>query len=190
MKTNKNGDTTTALKSDTQTDKIVPKEENTRSSNFQRAGWIVAAFVIGLFIGQMLGMFMSPLILQNQNGSISPNGSSPAGTKLVTISIYAADLQDSYLRYWGLTIDRPLPPHISFEGYVGADYNRIHDPIDSMTYTSDLTVGTHYLEFAISQIGGSSYGTYQGYATINGQTYNFSGLDVTNSKRIDFNVQH
>jgi hypothetical protein len=181
---NKNGDIMTNSKADTQTAKTVPKEEKTRESNFQRAGWIVAAFVIGLFIGQMLGMFMSPLLLQNQNGS------SPAETKLVTISIYAADLQDSYLRYWGLTIDRPLPPHISFEGYVGADYNRIHDPIDSMTYTSDLTVGTHYLEFAISQIGGSSYGTYAGYATINGQTYNFSGLDVTNSIRIDFDVQH
>jgi hypothetical protein len=185
---NKNGDTTTDLESDKQTAKIAPKEENTHTSVFQRAGWIVAAFVIGLFIGQMLGLFMSPLILQNQNGSSYPNGSSPAETKLVTISIYAADSQDSYQRRWGLTIDRPLPPHISTFGYVGADYNRVHYPIDSMTYTSDLTVGTHYLVFAISQVGGSNYGTYAGYITINGQIYNFSGLDVTNSKRIDFNV--
>jgi hypothetical protein len=178
---NKNGDMTTNLKSDSKTSKM-PKKENTRTSGFQRAGWIVAAFVIGLFIGQMLGMFMSPLTLQNKNGS------SPAGTKLVTISIYATDTQDSYKRYWGLTIDRPLPPHISFDGYAGADYNMLHYPMDSMTYAPNLAVGKHYLDFAISQTGGSNYGSYAGYITINGQAYNFSGLDVTNSKRIDFNV--
>ena len=85
-----------------------------------------------------------------------------------------------------LTIDRPLPPYISFNGYVGADYNMVHYPIDSMSYAYNLAVGTHYLDFAISQTGGSSYVTYAGYITINGQTYNFSGRDVTNSKRIDF----
>jgi len=57
-----------------------------------------------------------------------------------------------------------------------------------MTVQWTLSAGPHYLMFIVSQVGGSSYGTYSGTININGQMYSFSGVDGTDPVRIDFTV--
>jgi hypothetical protein len=105
---------------------------------------------------------------------------------MTKIAIYATDPQDQYLRDWGLTIDRPMPPEQDGSGYVGADgYENLYSGY-TMTVLKTLSLGPHYLIFVVGQSGGPSYGTYSGTITINGHVYEFGGVDVANSVRIDF----
>ena len=113
---------------------------------------------------------------------------SPTITGPTNITISASDPNDNYLRYWGLTFDRAIPPIVSYEGYVGADVNEVHVSGDTMTAQWTFSSGAHYLIFGVTQVGGPSYGTYSGTININGQTYSFSGVDGADPVRIDFNV--
>jgi hypothetical protein len=84
--------------------------------------------------------------------------------------------------------DAPMPQEVSFEGYVGADVNEVQYSGDTMTVQWTLSPGAHYLVFGVTQTGGPSYGTYSGTITINGEMYNFSGLDANNLATIDFTL--
>jgi len=143
----------------------------------------IIALVIGLVIGLALGIFVGILIVQP-----TQTGTGPNNRVQVSIVIQATDPNDGYERYWGLTFDRQMPPEVSFQGYVGADVNEPHYSGERMIVLWNLTAGLHYLIFAVTQIGGSSYGTYAGTIEINGQSHNFTGLDVTNSVRVDFSL--
>jgi hypothetical protein len=113
---------------------------------------------------------------------------SPTITGPTNITITASDPYDPYLRYWGLMFDGPMPPIVSWEGYVGADVNEVHVSGDTMNVQWTLSAGTHYLIFGVTQTGGPSYGTYSGTITINGNTYSFSGVDNTHTVTIDFTL--
>jgi hypothetical protein len=113
---------------------------------------------------------------------------SPTITGPTNITITATDPSDQYCRYWGLTFDRSIPPIVSWEGYVGADVNEVHVSGDTMIVQWTLSPGAHYLVFGVTQTGGPSYGTYSGTIMINGNTYNFSGLDAGHTATIDFTV--
>ena len=113
---------------------------------------------------------------------------SPTITGPTNIVITASDPSDPYSRFWGLTFDRALPPWVSFEGYVGADVNEVYVSGDTMTVQWTLSAGAHYLIFGVTQVGGPSYGTYSGTITINGNTYNFTGLDADHTVTVNFNV--
>jgi hypothetical protein len=115
---------------------------------------------------------------------------SPTITGPTNVTINANDSNDQYLRDWAVTFDRPMPPIIYNDnlGYVGSDDQEAHISGDTMTVRWTLSAGPHYLMFIVSQCGGSDYGTYSGTITINGQAYNFSGVDCTNPVRINFNV--
>jgi hypothetical protein len=113
---------------------------------------------------------------------------SPTISGPTTIVITASDPNDPYLRDWALTIDRPMVPEQGASGYIGGDgYETLYSG-DTMTFTTTLSDGPHYLVFIIGQSGGPSYGTYSGTITINGQVYNFSGVDEHHSVTIDFSV--
>jgi hypothetical protein len=114
--------------------------------------------------------------------------SSPTITGPTNVVITASDPNDPYLRYWGLTFDRPMPQMISYEGYVGADANEVHMSGNIMTIQWPLSAGAHYVIFGVTQTGGPSYGVYSGTIKINGNTYNISGLDADHTVRIDFTV--
>ena len=110
---------------------------------------------------------------------------SPAISGPTNITITASDPSDPYLRDWALTIDRPMPP---IQDDMSADgYEALYSG-DTMTFSAMLSSGPHYLMFIIGQSGGPSYGTYSGAISINGQVYNFSGVDQYNSVTIDFSV--
>jgi len=113
---------------------------------------------------------------------------SPTITGPTNITITANDPNDPYLRYWGLTFDRAMPPIVSWEGYVGADVNEVDYSGDTMTVQWTLSAGAHYLIFGVTQTGGPSYGTYSGAITINGIAYSFSGVDDTHTATIYFTV--
>lgn len=105
---------------------------------------------------------------------------------MTKIVVYATDPNDNVLRDWGLTIDRPMTPEQDGSGYVGADgYQNLYSG-GTMTVLKTLSAGPHYLIFIVGQSGGPSYGNYSGTITINGHVYNFSGVDVAHSVRIDF----
>jgi hypothetical protein len=110
---------------------------------------------------------------------------SPANT---TVVITASDPIDFYGRYWAVTFDRPMPPQQGMNGYVGADVNEMHNSGDTMTVLWTLLAGPNYLIFAITQTGGSSYGTYSGTITINGQAYAFSGVYGGHPVQINFTI--
>ena len=131
----------------------------------------------------------------NQTADIGPHDftiqitGSPTITGPTNITITANDPNDPYLRYWGVTFDRPMPQEVSFEGYVGADVNEVEMSGDTMTVQWTLSPGAHYLVFGVTQTSGPSYGAYSGTITINGNTYSFSGLDADNVfATIDFTV--
>ena len=130
----------------------------------------------------------------NQTADIGPHDftlqitGSPTITGPTNITITANNLNDPYLRYWGLMFDGPIPPIVSFEGYVGADVNEVHYSGDTMTAQWTLSAGEHYLVFGVTQTGGPSYGTYSGTITINGNVYSFSGVDNTHIATVDFTV--
>ena len=111
---------------------------------------------------------------------------SPTITGPANIVITASDPSDPYSRFWGLTFDRPMPQLVSWEGYVGADVNEVHVSGDTMIVQWTLSPGAHYLIFGVSQTGGPTYGTYSGTIKINGNTYNFSGIDAQHTTTIDF----
>jgi hypothetical protein len=115
---------------------------------------------------------------------------SPTITGPTKISVYASDPADPYLRDWGLTIDRPMVPEQdgNIVGYIGADAYGNYFSDYTMTLNWTFSPGPHYLIFIVGQSGGPDYGTYSGTVTINGQTYNFSGVDVTHSATIDFTI--
>jgi len=113
---------------------------------------------------------------------------SPTITGPTSVVITASDPDDQFARFWGLTFDRPMPPIVNWEGYVGADVNEVYVSGDTMIVQWTLSPGAHYLIFGVTQAGGPSYGTYSGNLTINGNTYNFSGLDVDHTVTIDFTV--
>jgi hypothetical protein len=113
---------------------------------------------------------------------------SPTITGPTNIVITASDPNDPYARFWGLTFDRAMPPIVSWEGYVGADVNEVYVSGDIMNVRWTLSPGAHYLIFGVTQTGGPRYGTYSGTITINGNTYNFSGLDKDHTVTIDFTV--
>jgi hypothetical protein len=112
---------------------------------------------------------------------------SPTITGPTNITITASDPSDGFLREWALTFDRSMPPR-QYVGYVGADDREDHVSGETMTVLWTLSGGPHYLLFVVSQCGGPSYGMYSGTININGQTYNFNGVDATDPVRIDFNA--
>ena len=145
-----------------------------------------------LSVGQMWPVTIGLSINQTadlgfQTFTIQITGS-PTITGPTNITITASDPNDQYPRYWGLTFDRPIPPIVSFEGFVGADVNEVHGSGDTMTVQWTLSPGPHYLIFGVTQTGGPSYGTYSGTITINGNTYNFTGLDADHTVTVNFAV--
>lgn len=113
---------------------------------------------------------------------------SPTFSGPTSIVITASDPNDGYLRFWDVTFDRALPPLMPNGDHVGSDVDEVHHSGDAMTIQWPLSTGAHYLIFYVSQTGGPSYGVYSGTITINGNPYNFSGLDVDHTVRIDFVV--
>jgi hypothetical protein len=115
---------------------------------------------------------------------------SPTITSPTKISVYASDPADPYLRDWGLTIDRPMVPEQDGiqVGFIGADAYGNYTSGSTMTLNWTFSPGPHYLIFIVGQSGGPSYGTYSGTITMNGQTYQFSGVDDYHSARINFTV--
>jgi hypothetical protein len=113
---------------------------------------------------------------------------SPAISGPTTIAITASDPDDPYLRTWDITFDRAMPPLGPGGYHVGSDVIEVHGSGDIMTVQWPLSAGTHYLIFDVTQTGGPSYGVYSGTITINGNTYDFNGLDGYNTVRIDFIV--
>jgi hypothetical protein len=109
-------------------------------------------------------------------------------TSTTTVVIHAYDSLDPYVRDWALTIDRPMPPPQGSMGYVGGDAYETHVSGSTMTFSKTLSSGSHYLVFIIGQTGGPSYGTYSGTITVNGQVYEFSGVDDTHSATINFST--
>jgi len=104
------------------------------------------------------------------------------------IVITASDPDDFYARYWDVVFDRELPPLQPIGHHVGSDIVEVHNSGETMTIQWPLSTGAHYMIFYVSQTGGPSYGVYSGTITINGSTYDFSGLDVDHTVRIDFIV--
>lgn len=113
---------------------------------------------------------------------------SPTITGPTNIVITASDPNDRYSRTWDLTFDRAMPPFNSWGDHAGSDADEAHNSGDTMTVQWTLSAGAHYLIFAVTQTGGPSYGTYSGTITINGNTYNFNGLDADHTVTIDFTV--
>lgn len=83
---------------------------------------------------------------------------------MVTVSIYAEDSADPYLRDWNIYTS--FPDALIIIGYF----------VSGDTWTVDLDEGTTYY-FNVGQSGGPAYGTYSG--TINGVP--FSGVDVNHA---------
>jgi hypothetical protein len=104
------------------------------------------------------------------------------------ITITASDPNDPYARTWDVVFDRAMPPYANGGDHLGSDVDEVHSSGDTMTFQWTLSAGAHYMIFSITQTGGPSYGTYSGTITINGNTYNFSGLDGGNTVTIDFSV--
>lgn len=113
---------------------------------------------------------------------------SPTISGPTSIVITASDPDDSYPRTWDVTFDRAMPPLGPGGYHGGSDVVEVHASGDTMTIQWPLSTGAHYLIFAVTQTGGPSYGVYSGTITINGNTYNFSGLDADYTVRIDFTV--
>jgi len=113
---------------------------------------------------------------------------SPTVSGPTNVVITASDPNDTILRTWDLVFDRPMPPYNSWGDHAGSDADEALVSGDTMTVQWTLSAGAHYLIFDVTQTGGPSYGTYSGTITINGKTYNFSGLDGTNTVTIDFTV--
>jgi hypothetical protein len=104
------------------------------------------------------------------------------------IVITASDPNDPILRTWDVVFDRAMPPFNAWGDHAGSDVDEAHSSGDTMTVQWTLSAGAHYLIFAVTQTGGPSYGTYSGTITMNGKTYNFSGLDAEHTVTIDFTV--
>jgi hypothetical protein len=153
---------------------------------------LVITAITVLLVSVLLSYAIATYVIKKgDTGPQGPKGDTGAtgvtGPVPVEVVIYATNPYGVTRTYWGLTFDRSLPTLTSV-GYVSADFNEQHSTGDTMTAAWNLTGGLHYLYFAISQSRGASYNTYAGTITINGQTYNFSGLDETNSVIIDFHV--
>ena len=144
-------------------------------------------------VGQMCPVTIALSINQtadlgSHSFTIQIDGSPVVTGPNTNITITASDPSDPYLRYWGLTFDRAIPPIVSYQGFVGADVNEVHYSGDTMSVLWTLPSGPHYLIFGVTQVGGPSYGTYSGSITINGNTYNFNGLDGNHPETINFTV--
>lgn len=113
---------------------------------------------------------------------------SPTGPTVTTIQIHASDPNDYYPRTWDVVFDRPMPPLGPGGDHVGSDVDESHSSGDTMTFQWNLVRGAHYLIFAVTQTGGPNYGVYSGTITINGNTYDFSGLDADHTVKVDFTV--
>jgi hypothetical protein len=125
--------------------------------------------------------------LGSQTFTIQITGS-PTVSGPTNIVITASDPNDQWGRWWGLTFDRAMPPIGSNGNYLGPDVDEVHFSGDIMNVEWTLSAGAHYLTFGVAQTGGPSCGTYSGTITINGNTYNFSGLDAQHTVTIDFTV--
>jgi hypothetical protein len=158
-----------------------------RLSNFHTAFLMIfgLAAMVGLAVSVVL--FESPTMLSPIQFLLTRSRTPVSGTVTVIV-VHAIDPNDTVLRDWGLTIDRPMTPEQDGSGYVGADgYQNLYSG-SNMTVLKMLSPGPHYLIFIIGQSGGPSYGTYSGTIAINGRVYDFSGVDVKHSVRIDFNT--
>jgi hypothetical protein len=113
---------------------------------------------------------------------------SPTITGPTSVAITATDPNDIWLRDWGLTFDRPMPPEQDGSGYVGADAIGNFYSGETMSVLMTLSPGPHYLIFIIGQTGGPGCGTYSGTIRINGETFSFSGVDASHSVRIDLSL--
>jgi hypothetical protein len=145
-----------------------------------------------LGVGQLYPITITLTI--NQTASLGSHGftiqitGSPTGPTVTTVQIYASDPNDGYPRTWDVVFDRPMPPFAPGGDHVGSDVDEAHYSGDTMTFQWNLAGGAHYLIFAVTQTGGPNYGVYSGTITINGNTYNFSGLDADHTVTIDFTV--
>ena len=145
-----------------------------------------------LGVGQMYPITISLTI--NQTADLGSHAftiqitGSPTISGPTNIVITASDPSDQYPRTWDLVFDRAMPPFNSWGDHAGSDADEAHWSGDTMTVQWTLSTGAHYLIFAVTQTGGPSYGTYSGTITINGNTYNFSGLDADHTVTIDFTV--
>ncbi len=130
----------------------------------------------------------------NETASVGPHGftiqitGSPTGPTVTNIQIQASDPNDYYSRTWDVVFDRSMPPLNGWGDHAGSDVDEAHSSGDTMTFQWNLAGGAHYLIFAITQTGGPDYGVYSGTITINGNMYNFSGLDENHTVTIDFTV--
>jgi len=145
-----------------------------------------------LGVGQLYPVMIALTI--NETASVGSHGftiqitGSPTGPTVTAIQIHASDPNDYYPRTWDVVFDRPMPPLASGGDHVGSDVDEAHSSGDTMTFQWNLVGGAHYLIFAVTQTGGPNHGVYSGTIMINGNTYNFSGLDADHTVRIDFTV--
>lgn len=145
-----------------------------------------------LDVGQMCPVTIELAVYQTaQSGSytctIQVTGSP---TITADVVVCASDSADYILRDWGLTIDRPMVAEQegNLVGYIGADAYGNYLSGDTLTLSWTFSPGPHYLVFVVGQSGGPSYGTYSGTVIIDGQMFNFSGVDVTHSTTIYFTI--
>jgi len=113
---------------------------------------------------------------------------SPTGPTVASVQIHATDPNDYLPRTWDIVFDRPMPPFGPGGYHVGADIIEAHESGDTMSFQWNLGSGAHYMILAITQTGGPAWGVYSGTITINGVTYDFSGLDADHTVRVDFTV--
>ena len=145
-----------------------------------------------LGVGQLYPVTIALTI--NGTASVGSHGftiqitGSPEGPTVTTVQIHASDPADPYSRTWDVVFDRAMPPYGPGGYHVGADVIQSHHSGDTMTFQWGLSPGAHYMIFSVTQTGGPTYGVYSGTITINGNSYDFSGLDADHTVRIDFAV--
>ncbi len=107
--------------------------------------------------------------------ALSVSTSSSSASPVLTVN--ASDSSDQYVRDWELFSSYP-GHYVSSGSYANATpfYSTIEGSSGSVKVTLPSASGTYY--FAITQSGGSSYGTYSGSVSTSTGGFAFSGLDV------------
>jgi len=136
-------------------------------------------------ISQLNGTISS---LNSQVSQLNTSISNIQGEKTVGIQIYASDPNDHYSRTWDVVFDRAMPPLTAGGDHVGSDVDEAHYSGDVMPFTWNLASGAHYLIFDVTQGGDPANGVYNGTITVEGTTYNFTGVDWNHTVKINFTV--
>jgi hypothetical protein len=107
----------------------------------------------------------------------------------VQISVQAVDNLDIFVRFWDFWFDKMPGSYLGGGKYTTPpDVSEVHVQGQTMTISAPLSAGSHDIYFAITQTGGSSYGTYSGTMLIGGTSSPFSGVDFANPLRISYTV--